>query len=199
MGSKTGMKTIAFEAFWIQMRMDSLKDPFHHSEKGARAYLNVNPEGALLREAQDIAEELRMMSRIFTQQYQVVKDFKKALEKLNDREDRKQEPVVVKQFRKLLESSDRVLGDIESEGMRSQYLRVPKSTLLDAGELLEQILERRAEIEELEEAAKRTCQQVCPVSHFWHVISNSRRSESLNCADNESTASRTPLPQAATS
>lgn len=47
------MKTIAFETFWIQMRMDSLKDPLQHSEKSVRAYLNVNPEGALLRESQD--------------------------------------------------------------------------------------------------------------------------------------------------
>lgn len=50
------MKTIAFETFWAQMRMDSLKDPFQlqDSEKSAiRAFLNVNPEGALLRESQD--------------------------------------------------------------------------------------------------------------------------------------------------
>lgn len=102
-----------------------------------------------------------MMSRIFTQQYQVVKDFKKALEKLNEREDRKQEqPAAVKNLRKVLEDMGLNPGDLAGGSLRPQYNRVPKSTLINAGEVLEQILERRAEIEELEEAAKRTSQQV---------------------------------------
>lgn len=101
------------------------------------------------------------MSRIFTQQYQVVKDFKKALEKLNEREDRKQEqPAAVKNLRKVLEDMGLNPGDLGGDNLRPQYNRVPKSTLINAGEVLEQILERRAEIEELEEAAKRTSQQV---------------------------------------
>jgi hypothetical protein len=144
------MKTIAFETFWSQMRMDSLKDPLAQSESSAiRAYLNVNPEGALLRECQDIVEELRMMSRIFTQQSQVVKDFKKALEKMNEKDDRRHESAA--SFQKLLENAE--LSGGESH-------RVPKSTIINAGEVLEQILERRTEIDELEEAAKRTSQQV---------------------------------------
>lgn len=110
-----------------------------------------------------VVEELRMMSRIFTQQYQVVKDFKKALEKLNEREDRKQEhPVPVKTLRKVLEDIGLNPGDLGSDNLRPQYSRVPKSTLINAAEVLDQILERRAEIEELEEAAKRTSQQVGP-------------------------------------
>ena len=101
------------------------------------------------------------MSRIFTQQYQVVKDFKKALEKLNEREDRKQEqPADVKNLRKVLEDMGLEPGDLKSQSFKQQYSRVPKSTLINAAEVLEQIVERRAEIEELEEAAKRTSQQV---------------------------------------
>ena len=100
------------------------------------------------------------MSRIFTQQYQVVKDFKKALEKLNEREDRKQEPVATKDLRKFFEKFGLTPGDLESEGVKPQYIRVPKSTLVNAAEVLEQILERRTEIEELEEAANRTSQQL---------------------------------------
>lgn len=149
----TGMKTIAFETFWSQMRMDSLKDPLAQSENSAiRAYLNVNPEGALLRECQDIVEELRMMSRIFTQQSQVVKDFKKALEKLNEKDDRMQESTA--SLRKILQDSESIGSD------NTHYSRVPKSTIINAGEVLEQILERRTEIDELEEAAKRTSQQL---------------------------------------
>jgi len=159
------MKTSAYETFWSQMRLDSLKES--QTEKSIRAYLNVNPEGTLLREAQDIVEELRMMSRIFTQQYQVVKDFKKALEKLNEQEDRRQEPEAAKQLRKILEDSGMVPGGHVGEGLKTQYSRVPKSTILNAVEVLDQILERRNEIEELEEGAKRTSQQVGPlVSNF---------------------------------
>ena len=66
-----------------------------------------------------------MMARIFTQQYQVVKDFNKALEKLNEREP-----------------------------------RVPKTTLENVAEVLGQILERRTEIEEVEEEGNRTSEQV---------------------------------------
>ena len=106
------------------------------------------------------------MSRIFTQQYQVVKDFKKALEKLNEREDRKQEqPADVKILRKVLEDMGLEPGDLKRQSFKQQYSLVPKSTLVHAAEVLEQIVERRAEIEELEEAAKRTSQQVCsPIS-----------------------------------
>lgn len=150
---QTGMKTIAFETFWNQMRMDSLRDPSQQTENGARAYLNVNPEGVLLRESQDIIEELHMMSRVFSQQLQVVKDLKKALEKLREREDCKQEQVP-------LDGTNGARSGVNKESLRSQYLRVPKSTLHDAAELLEQIQERKAEIDDLEGAAKRTSQQV---------------------------------------
>lgn len=68
-----------------------------------------------------------MMSRIFTQQCQVVKDFKKALEKLNEREDRE---------------SGAMLSGYVNELLRTQYSRVPKSTIINAAEVLEQILER---------------------------------------------------------
>lgn len=186
--AKTGMKTIAFETFWSQMRLDSWKeetskDPSQQSEKSVRAYLNVNPEGALLRESQDIIEELHMMSRIFSQQIQVIKDFKKALEGLNEREDRKQEQV-------LLENSNLAMQELNREGYHSQFLRVPKSTLLNAAELLEQVGARKAEIDDLEGAAKRTSQQVrltidCTIFSRAHITLKASRS-----VVSETTASR---------
>ncbi|RDW62070.1 hypothetical protein BP6252_11503 [Coleophoma cylindrospora] len=154
----TGMKTVAFETFWQQMEMDSPRGSREMSEKIKRAYLNINPEGALLRESQDIVEELRMMARIFTQQYQVVKDFKKALEKMNEREDERFEPAGAKEKRELLNQA--IPEDTEIRPPRAQYRKVPKSTLIEAGELLDQILERKVEITDLEEAATRTCAQL---------------------------------------
>jgi hypothetical protein len=111
----------------------------HHSKESARTYLDINPEGALLRECEDIVEELHMMGRIFTQQHQVVKDFKKYLDRLNGN----------------YEGGEEVAGKVELK-----YPRVPKNTLLAAQELLDHILERRKEIYDLEEEAKRTNDQV---------------------------------------
>lgn len=44
-------------------------------EESARIYLDVNPEGMLLREAHDIMDELRMMARIFFRQLRVTEHF----------------------------------------------------------------------------------------------------------------------------
>jgi hypothetical protein len=145
------MKTVAFDRFWHQMAIDSLNAQNRKLSSNPRSsstiYLNVNPEGTLLRESQDIAEELRMMSRIFIQQQHVVKDFKKALEKLNER---------------AVPDEDRwwMGSDGEGRGSLQSYTRIPRSTITNANELLEQIHERRSEIEELEGVAKHTCQQV---------------------------------------
>jgi len=145
------MKTIAFDRFWHQMAIDAFNPQNNKLSSGpgssSTVYLNVNPEGTLLREAQDIAEELRIMSRIFIQQQQVVKDFKKALEKLNET---------------AAPDENRWWAGLGGEGRGNlqSFTRVPKSTILHANDVLEQILERRSEIEELGDVAKHTCQQV---------------------------------------
>jgi len=80
-----------------------------------------------------------MMGRIFAQQYQVVKDFKKSLDRLNGNYETEK---------------------AETRTVESESLRVPADTLFRAQELLDHILERRKEIMDLEEEAKRTNQQV---------------------------------------
>jgi hypothetical protein len=80
-----------------------------------------------------------MMGRIFTQQHQVVKDFKKYLDRMSGN----------------YEGGEDVVGKVELK-----YPRVPNNTLLGAQELLDHILERRKEIYDLEEEAKRTNDQV---------------------------------------
>jgi small-conductance mechanosensitive channel len=54
-------------------------------ESIVRSYLNINPEGELLREAHDITEELRMMIRIFTHQLSVMDLFSEHLAALHDK------------------------------------------------------------------------------------------------------------------
>ena len=53
------------------------------SDRLSTRYLDINPEGAFLRETQDIAEELSIMSGIYRQQLDVVKDFKRYLGQLS--------------------------------------------------------------------------------------------------------------------
>lgn len=61
------MKTIAYETFWNHL--EKLNEPARKIDpKRARIALNINPEGALLKEAHDIIEELGMMARIYAQQ-----------------------------------------------------------------------------------------------------------------------------------
>jgi hypothetical protein len=111
-----------------------------HSKESAHTYLNINPEGALLKEGEDIIEELHMMGCIFTLQIQVVKDFKKSLDNLN--------------------------GNFEVDGQPGErqdklpHPRVAKHTIIAAEELLEHIEERRKEITDLESEAQRTVSQV---------------------------------------
>ncbi|KAL6830087.1 hypothetical protein V8C40DRAFT_286055 [Trichoderma camerunense] len=48
-------------------------------------YLNINPEGVLLKESQDITEELNMMERIYKQQLTVVNELHKHIKSRHDK------------------------------------------------------------------------------------------------------------------
>ncbi|KAH7399882.1 hypothetical protein BKA64DRAFT_467978 [Cadophora sp. MPI-SDFR-AT-0126] len=86
----SGMKCISFESFWRQLNKLSSSDHQEADfEATARKYLNINPEGELLRETHDIIEELRMMSHIFTEQLHVVEQFTTHLQNLRDKEEKK--------------------------------------------------------------------------------------------------------------
>ncbi|KAK0103966.1 hypothetical protein ONS96_005071 [Cadophora gregata f. sp. sojae] len=105
----SGMKCISFESFWRQLDKLSSNDYQEADlEATARRYLNINPEGELLRETHDIIEELRMMSHIFTEQLHVVEQFTSHLQHLKEKEDEKQTTEmkmldVMTEVRKLLE------------------------------------------------------------------------------------------------
>lgn len=90
--SKSGMKTLAYETFWRQLDKLNTSDRQLGFEATARSYLNINPEGELLKEVHDIIEELRMMARIYTQQLNIIEDFSGHLEKMHQ-EDEKKSPV----------------------------------------------------------------------------------------------------------
>lgn len=85
------MKCISFETFWRQLNKLSATDHQQADfEATARKYLNINPDGELLRETHDIIEELRMMTHIFTEQLHVVDQFKTHLQNLHEKETKKE-------------------------------------------------------------------------------------------------------------
>ncbi|KAJ8065290.1 hypothetical protein OCU04_005988 [Sclerotinia nivalis] len=61
------IKTIAYKGFWSHLeKLGGQGLPI--DPELARVYLNINPEGVLLKEAHDIVEELGMVTRPFAQQ-----------------------------------------------------------------------------------------------------------------------------------
>jgi len=107
--TQSGMKCISFESFWRQLEKLSAGDHQQADfEATARKYLNINPEGELLRETHDIIEELRMMGHIFTEQLHVIEQFTTHLKNLREKEEKKQTTEmkmldVMFEVRKLLE------------------------------------------------------------------------------------------------
>jgi hypothetical protein len=139
------------------MEVRALKAETHATENPNHKYLDINPEGTLLREAQDIAEELRIMLRIYNQQYQVVKDIRKMLGHMNG--ESKNERDEVRNFTKLLEGWQTKGPNVRDKHSVSKRNPVPEHTIQEANDLLE-LVTRQSEIQDLEDAALRTSQQV---------------------------------------
>lgn len=99
------MKCVSFENFWSQL--NTLSSDHHPDgvrlETIARAALNINPEGELLRETHDIIEELRMMAHIFSEQLTVAERFSLKLRELYDKESTKRptEDLILETLKKI--------------------------------------------------------------------------------------------------
>lgn len=83
------MKTSAFQGLWKHLdRLDNERLGYKRKDESevvnddasSRTFLNINPEGRLLKETHDIIEELRMMKRIYDHQLKIAKQFLKLLE-----------------------------------------------------------------------------------------------------------------------
>lgn len=78
------------------LRLAAEKDVWHWSHEEAKhliqeaqkdnqlleQLLDINPEGELLKEVKDILDELHMMTKVFSEQHTVVKDFSAHLQQL---------------------------------------------------------------------------------------------------------------------
>lgn len=145
------------------MELRALNPPPHGAENANQnhKYLEINPEGTLLREAQDIAEELQIMLRIYNQQLHVVRDLRKTLGHMNG-ESKNEHDEVRKLVKLMMEHWQNQTP--RSPGGETSFPKkdlVPESTIQEANDLLELIRNRKSEIQDLEDAALRTCQQVC--------------------------------------
>lgn len=137
------------------LALSAQSDPLNSSHK----YLNINPEGALLQESQDIAEELGIMLRIYNQQLNVVKDFKKGLVSMNEEFD-KRGSVEIAIAKLLLAAQPNLQIDRAKDEEAHQGDVVPQHTIQEAEDLIEHIANRQAEIQDLEDAALNTNRQV---------------------------------------
>lgn len=136
-------------------------------------YLDINPEGVLLREAQDIAEELKIMLRIYTEQGAVVKEFRRYLGRLKG--ELKGDVAIM---HRLIEVMERSLPDGNSKGDErdsTQKQQHPKRPWLDdtidhVDILMESIQNRKMEIQDLEQSILRTQHHVCiALSLPWYI------------------------------
>ncbi|RYP76353.1 hypothetical protein DL771_001792 [Monosporascus sp. 5C6A] len=157
-GDVTEMTSIAYDSFWKHTALHAKNMLPNRPHNAGHKYLNINPEGVLFKEAQDIAEELKIMKRVYTEQLNVVKDFKRHLCHPTDRDTTQGETAFLKKLlldiaKNQTESNDRV-GRSDDEGTRSKS-KALEATITEAEGALELIESRQAEIQDLEDSALR--------------------------------------------
>ncbi|RYP42040.1 hypothetical protein DL767_000552 [Monosporascus sp. MG133] len=162
-GDVTEMTSIAYDSFWNHTDLQAKNMLPNSPSNVGNKYLNINPEGLLFKEAQDIAEELKIMKRIYTEQLNVVKDFKRHICHPEGKDTTLGETAVLKKL--LLDiakdqtASNDGVGRPDDEGTQSKP-KASEATLHEAESALELIESRQAEIQDLEDSALRTCQQL---------------------------------------
>jgi hypothetical protein len=177
---QSAMKCTAFETFWRHLDKLSVNYQEPEFESTARKYLNINPEGQLLRDAHDILDELRMMGQIFEEQLHISETLSKHLEDLTSKESEKESASdsttqVLLDIRKLLE--ERQAGEARSnetvtESTQNSKLGgsqtslivnrpIPDKTLHRARDLIHEISQRESELQKIEDRTRHVCDQVC--------------------------------------
>ena len=175
---QTEMTSIAYDTFWRHTAIHAGNMMTETQSSVGNKYLDINPEGLLFMEAQDIAEELKIMKRIYSEQLSVTKDLKRHLHyplgKGGGASTDQQQGEIAALKRLLLEirvdkgkevdsesyaDEATTLADDNGEGGRGMS-QVLEGTLHEAEGTLELIESRQAEIQDLEDSVLWTCQQV---------------------------------------
>ncbi|KAM7183911.1 hypothetical protein V8F20_012434 [Naviculisporaceae sp. PSN 640] len=173
-GHVTELTAVAYEGFWRNTALQSLQTRNLQREVTDTArhrYLEINPEGKLLQEAQDIAEELQIMKRIFNEQLQVVKDFRRHLDHLAEVHRRKDDSkdmanLLSRVLHALQEKQHTHTEDDGNQGAaflgraESAVASAAYQDVHEADVLLELIEGRKAEIQDKEDLALYACQHI---------------------------------------
>ncbi|KAG6356053.1 hypothetical protein INS49_015438 [Diaporthe citri] len=157
LGDVNHYTTIAFKVFWHSVDVFTRNRDNRTSHRQSQKYLDINPEGTLLKEAQDIVEELKIMIGIFSQQLGVVKNFQKCLEHMNgDPTTRSRAPHLTKAFLHHV-AAWATEHDSSSEVSKEKPVSLAEMEFLE--DLVEEVENRKSEIMDLESAALQTCHQ----------------------------------------
>ncbi|ETS77767.1 hypothetical protein PFICI_09829 [Pestalotiopsis fici W106-1] len=150
-GTVTERTRIAYNHFWR----------FLWQEQHYRGQLKVNVEGVVFKEAQDIAEELMIMKRVYCEQLKVAKDFMRHLTHTHGRHAAKLgDALLINKF--ISELKKTMAKDTEDEDDETLELatRIDEESVHEAHDLIETLQARLGEIADLEEAALRACTQL---------------------------------------
>lgn len=172
LGDVNHYTAIAFKVFWRSVETFTKGRDHRGSNRQNQRYLDINPEGTLLREAQDIAEELRIMIGIFSQQLIVVKSFQKCLEHMNGDSRTRSKP------HHLSKAIQHLADWMKENGSSSQFKKDKPVSLAEMDfleDLVEEVENRKEEIMDLESAARQTCQQVSKSRDTQCVMSIANR------------------------
>ncbi|KAM0813428.1 hypothetical protein AB5N19_13422 [Seiridium cardinale] len=159
-GNVTEHTRIAYDNFWWHTALDSQNMIPTQNESVRHKYLDINPEGVILKEAQDIAEELMIMKRVYNEQLKVVKDFTRHLTHPHGKHAALTgDAILINKFISELRKVTVPEADDENEtvDLEAQF---HEESVHEAHILIELIQARQAEIVDLEEAALRACGQV---------------------------------------
>lgn len=150
-GTVTEKTRIAYDHFWRAIAQDQ-----HY--KGP---LVINPEGVVLKEAQDIVEELMIMKRVYCEQLKVAKEFMRHLTHPHGRHAAMSgDALLINKFMTELKKMTLRDADNEEHDFLDFEARIDEESVHEAHDLVELLQTRLAEILDLEEAASRACTQL---------------------------------------
>jgi DNA-binding ferritin-like protein len=180
---KTETKNSAFDTFWGTLRSINPEN---------RPHIEVKTEPYILREANDISEEITIIDRIYDQQRRVVDDFAKYLS-MNDPKANKTpfESEVLSAIQEIrnklsvvdnLRVSTRLQGEDHTQTIPQTTtedrtlktgVHVPDSTLRNAKQTIESILQRKGQVQELQRTALEISDQVDSHLSYFDTFSKS--------------------------
>jgi hypothetical protein len=154
---------LANSVFWhnVKPRSSSMAD-FKNRKAESFRYLNINLERRVLKDSQNIAEELKISKRAFILRFETHVSFNpRAFQLMTYGEVEghyKQQLVVLKILKQHLKNR---LDKVSSSPGKSGAISVEKLDFEEAADLIEKIESRMAEINDLQTAADRSIGQVC--------------------------------------